>query len=87
MIDAINHDLMAFRYADADSYALAGEAFPAPELMYSNTTWGTRGHEWKFVSVGPDGKLYVPLGAPCNVCDEDLPFCKDIMPHVSLPFC
>ncbi len=27
-------------------------------------------HGWKFVAFGPDGKLYVPLGAPCNVCDE-----------------
>lgn len=27
-------------------------------------------HGWKFISFGPDGKLYVPVGAPCNVCDE-----------------
>ena len=28
-----------------------------------------RHHGWKFIKVGPDGKLYVPVGAPCNVCD------------------
>lgn len=28
-------------------------------------------HGWKFISFGPDGKLYIPVGAPCNVCDED----------------
>ena len=27
-------------------------------------------HGWKFIAFGPDGKLYVPVGAPCNVCDE-----------------
>jgi glucose/arabinose dehydrogenase len=27
-------------------------------------------HGWKFIRFGPDGRLYVPVGAPCNVCDE-----------------
>ena len=25
-------------------------------------------HGWKFIRFGPDGLLYVPVGAPCNVC-------------------
>ena len=29
-----------------------------------------RHHGWKFIAFGPDGWLYVPVGAPCNVCDE-----------------
>jgi glucose/arabinose dehydrogenase len=29
-----------------------------------------RHHGWKFIKVGPDGKLYVPVGAPCNVCES-----------------
>jgi glucose/arabinose dehydrogenase len=29
-----------------------------------------RAHGWKFVRFGPDGKLYVPVGAPCNICDR-----------------
>ena len=36
-----------------------------------------RMHGWKFVRFGPDGKLYVPVGAPCNVCErtgEDMRF-------------
>ena len=28
-------------------------------------------HGWKFIRFGPDGMLYVPVGAPCNVCDPD----------------
>jgi glucose/arabinose dehydrogenase len=27
-------------------------------------------HGWKYIAFGPDGKLYVPVGAPCNVCEE-----------------
>ena len=27
-------------------------------------------HGWKYIAFGPDGKLYVPIGAPCNVCNE-----------------
>lgn len=26
-------------------------------------------HNWKFVAFGPDGKLYIPFGAPCNICE------------------
>ncbi len=33
-----------------------------------------RHHGWKFIRFGPDGKLYVPIGAPCNVCDRGDPF-------------
>jgi glucose/arabinose dehydrogenase len=28
-------------------------------------------HGWKFIAFGPDGYLYVPVGAPCNVCLKD----------------
>ncbi len=31
-------------------------------------------HGWKFIAFGPDGKLYVPQGAPCNVCDVKDPY-------------
>ena len=27
-------------------------------------------HGWKYIRFGPDGKLYVPVGAPCNICDR-----------------
>ncbi len=30
----------------------------------------THGHHgWKFLAVGPDNKLYIPIGAPCNICE------------------
>ena len=27
-------------------------------------------HGWKYLRFGPDGKLYIPVGAPCNICDD-----------------
>lgn len=30
-----------------------------------------RQHGWKFIAFGPDGALYVPVGAPCNICEVD----------------
>lgn len=29
-----------------------------------------RHHGWRYLRFGPDDHLYVPLGAPCNVCDK-----------------
>lgn len=31
-------------------------------------------HGWKYLDFGPDGRLYVPVGAPCNVCLKPLPY-------------
>lgn len=28
-------------------------------------------HGWKYIAFGPDGKLYVPVGAPCNICERE----------------
>ena len=41
---------------------------------YPTDTW----HGWKFIRFGPDGKLYVPVGAPCNVCLKDDPLYASI---------
>ncbi len=30
-----------------------------------------RHHGWKFIEFGPDGLLYIPIGAPCNICDPE----------------
>lgn len=32
------------------------------------------GHGWKFIGFGPDGLLYIPIGAPCNICDRGDPY-------------
>ncbi len=28
-------------------------------------------HGWRYIAFGPDGKLYVTIGAPCNVCERE----------------
>jgi glucose/arabinose dehydrogenase len=28
-------------------------------------------HGWRYIDFGPDGKLYIALGAPCNVCEKE----------------
>ena len=33
-----------------------------------------RHHGWKFIAFGPDGMLYVPVGAPCNICESPDPY-------------
>ncbi len=41
-----------------------------PEIIYDQYPTDKH-HGWKYIAFGPDGKLYVPVGAPCNVCDRD----------------
>ena len=40
---------------------------PAP-VVVTDRYPSDRHHGWKFIAFGPDGWLYVPVGAPCNVC-------------------
>ncbi|HEY0478753.1 MAG TPA: PQQ-dependent sugar dehydrogenase [Kofleriaceae bacterium] len=30
-------------------------------------------HGWRYIRFGPDGWLYMPIGAPCNICKRDEP--------------
>jgi glucose/arabinose dehydrogenase len=41
---------------------------PQPEVVTDKLPTETH-HGWKFIAFGPDGRLYVPIGAPCNICD------------------
>jgi glucose/arabinose dehydrogenase len=43
---------------------------PAPAVVSNRFPTDTH-HGWKFIAFGPDGKLYVPVGAPCNICEPD----------------
>ena len=43
---------------------------PRPETVSSGYP-GDAHHGWKFIAFGPDAKLYVPVGAPCNICEPD----------------
>lgn len=42
---------------------------PSPVIIRDNFPKDPQ-HGWKFIRFGPDDKLYVPVGAPCNVCER-----------------
>ena len=46
---------------------------PKPVIVTDNLPT-ERHHGWKHIAFGPDGWLYVPIGAPCNVCDAGKPY-------------
>lgn len=43
---------------------------PSYEVVYDQYPT-EKHHGWKFIAFGPDGMLYVPVGAPCNICDPE----------------
>lgn len=47
---------------------------PLPPIVLNDQFPSDLWHGWKFIRFGPDGKLYVPVGAPCNVCDPKEPY-------------
>ncbi|HYG63929.1 MAG TPA: sorbosone dehydrogenase family protein [Thermoanaerobaculia bacterium] len=50
---------------------------PAPKVVTAD--YPREGHHgWKFIRFGPDGWLYVPVGAPCNICERENPIYSSI---------
>lgn len=43
---------------------------PPQPVVVIDSLPSDRHHGWRFMSFGPDGLLYVPVGAPCNVCER-----------------
>jgi glucose/arabinose dehydrogenase len=52
------------------------DAPPRPEVVTDKLPYRSGDHSWKFIAFGPDGKLYVPVGAPCNICEVGKDFGK-----------
>ena len=44
---------------------------PPPPVLVTDSLPSERHHGAKFIGFGPDGLLYVAVGAPCNVCVPD----------------
>ncbi len=55
------------RYDDIEKHL---EDAPRPAVV-SDRFPREGAHGWKFIRFGPDGMLYVPVGAPCNICEPD----------------
>lgn len=54
-------------------------ADPPKPVVVTDRLPKDRHHGWKFIAFGPDGKLYVPVGAPCNLCEPDADRYANIM--------
>ncbi|MFM9968325.1 MAG: PQQ-dependent sugar dehydrogenase [Burkholderiales bacterium] len=59
------------RYDDIEKRLEAGARLPQPVVVTDRFPKDTH-HGWKFIRFGPDGLLYVPVGAPCNICEPDV---------------
>lgn len=64
----IRLDNIETRLSDPPPPVVVNDHFPSEAL-----------HGWKFIRFGPDGKLYVPVGAPCNICEPDFSRYANIM--------
>ena len=60
-----------WKISNIDEKLLKSDSIFEKELVTDNLpsdTW----HGWKWIGFGPDNKLYVPVGAPCNICNPSL---------------
>jgi glucose/arabinose dehydrogenase len=55
-----------YRYADIEDHL---DKAPEPELLDIDLP-SEKSHGWRYIGFGPDGKLYIAVGAPCNICNE-----------------
>jgi glucose/arabinose dehydrogenase len=64
----IRFDSILSRLEDPPNPVVVNDSFPSETH-----------HGWKFIRFGPEGWLYVPVGAPCNVCESRDPRFATIM--------
>jgi len=43
---------------------------PPTAVMVNDSYPSDRHHGWKYIEFGPDGRIYLPVGAPCNICES-----------------
>ena len=44
-----------------------------PTVIYDKLP-SENAHGWRYLAIGPDGLLYLQIGAPCNICDRGDPY-------------
>ena len=52
---------------------------PGPPVVVNDQFPSDTYHGWKYIGFGPDKRLYIPVGAPCNVCERADPRYTSIM--------
>jgi glucose/arabinose dehydrogenase len=60
------------KYPDIEQHL----ADPPQPIVVTDKLPSKTHHGWRFIAFGPDGKLYVPIGAPCNICEPGQAFAK-----------
>ena len=55
-----------YRYRDIEDHL---DSPPEGELLDIDLP-SEKSHGWRYIGFGPDNKLYIAIGAPCNICDE-----------------
>ncbi|WEF33618.1 c-type cytochrome [Pseudoduganella chitinolytica] len=55
------------RFDDIDRTYAAKPAYKVVKADLPDDKW----HGEKVIKAGPDGKLYIPVGSPCNTCDKE----------------
>ena len=55
-----------------DALARGEVTCPQPVTVYDQYPTESH-HGWKYIAFGADGKLYIPVGAPCNICESAKP--------------
>lgn len=58
------------RYDDIEANLAAP---PVPVVITQNIPRDDH-HGWKYLRIGPDERLYVTVGVPCNICELDPPY-------------
>lgn len=53
-------------------------ANPPPPVVLNDQLPKFEHHGWRYIRFGPDGWLYIPIGAPCNICKRDEPIFASI---------
>lgn len=43
---------------------------PSEPVVVTDVLPDKKHHGWKYLRFGPDQKLYIPVGVPCNICDK-----------------
>jgi glucose/arabinose dehydrogenase len=62
---AEQHRILRYAAAEFDLY----KPFP-PDVIFDKLPDKPL-HGWRYIRIGPDGKLYVAVGVPCNICDPE----------------
>lgn len=68
-----NGDLFVSEVSNLLKFENIDEQFntsPKPVVIADNYP-SESSHGWKYIAFGPDDKLYVPVGAPCNICNHE----------------